>query len=170
MSDPSEIQTKILETKEQRWLMQKELVVKFKVNLISFKLNIPSWPKTSELIVNAFTKALEDFLKFLAINSIHFDSVSTDATLLGLEAYQISKYPAKKLKELTTAFEENYPIGRLLDIDVMNQKGIYLERKIKRKCFLCEEHATDCMRLQRHTQKELRNFVDTELTTYLENY
>jgi holo-ACP synthase CitX len=158
---------KILDIKESRWLKQVELVKKFKVNLISFKLNIPSWPKSSNEIIWAFDKSLIDFQKFLIMNEIYFDLISQSETELGPNALLITKYPAKKLKELTISFEENYPIGRLLDLDVMNQKGIFLDRDIKRKCLLCDDLSINCMKTQKHNPDQVRSFFDNKIKQFI---
>ncbi|NHJ49972.1 MAG: citrate lyase holo-[acyl-carrier protein] synthase [Asgard group archaeon] len=166
MSNTDDIRKKMLETKEQRWQKQKELVKKFKVNLLSFKFNIPALPKADEPIKKAFVKSLNDFSKYLFMNRISFDYISGETTVLGFEAYLISKHPARKLKELTIAFEEDYPIGRILDIDVMDQKGNYLDRENKRKCFLCDDSAIKCIRTRKHSLKDLRKFVDEKISFF----
>ena len=79
------IRMKILEIKEKRWQKQVELVKKFKVNLISFKLNVPSWPKSSHEIFRAFDKSLIDFQKFLAMNQIYFDLLFSSVQELQLD-------------------------------------------------------------------------------------
>jgi holo-ACP synthase CitX len=166
MTSTEDIRKKMLEIKEQRWQKQKKLVKKFKVNLLSFKFNIPGWPKVDEPIKKAFTKSLNDFFKYLFMNKISFDYVSGETTILGFEAYLISKYPARKLKELSKAFEEDYPIGRILDIDVMDKKANYLDRETKRKCFLCEDIAINCMRSQKHSLEKLRKYVDEKINFF----
>lgn len=166
MNDKESIKKKILELKENKWLKQISLVKKYKVNLISYKFNIPSWPKSSLAIIKAFNNSLSDFQKYLIINSIPFDLSSVEETELGPTAIIITKYSAEKLKELTIIFEENYPIGRLLDIDVMNQKGVYLDREIKRKCLLCVDLSIDCMQLKKHDPIEVRKFFDKQIQQF----
>jgi holo-ACP synthase CitX len=165
--EKNSIRTKILDIKEKRWQKQVELVKKFKVNLISFKLNVPSWPKSSDEIIIAFDKSLIDFQKFLVMNEIYFDLISRNVTKLGPNALLITKYPAKKLKELTVSFEEDYPIGRLLDLDVMNQKGVFLDRDVKRKCLLCDDLSINCMKTQKHTPDKVRKFFDNKISQFI---
>ncbi|NHK30227.1 MAG: hypothetical protein FK730_02670 [Asgard group archaeon] len=167
LTDNESIRLKILEIKEKRWLKQVELVKKFKVNLISFKLNVPSWPKSSNAINWAFKKSLIDFQKFLVMNQIYFDLISQNETELEPTAILITKYPAKKLKELTISFEEDYPIGRLLDLDVMNQKGVFLDREIKRKCLLCDDLSINCMKTQKHKPNQVRKIFDSKINQFI---
>lgn len=166
LNDIELIRNKILQIKEERWLKQIELVNKFKVNLISYKFNIPSWPKSSKAIIEAFNKSLNDFQKYLVMNQISFDLSAIEDTDLGPIALVITKYPDKKLKELTKIFEEDYPIGRLLDLDVLNQKGVYLDRAIKRKCLLCDDLSINCIQSQKHDPIKVRKYFDKQIDKF----
>jgi len=169
MSDQLEIQKQILDAKENRWLKQKQYLTEFGSVIISFKLNIPHWPKISDEILSVFNLTLNDFEKYLVKNKMSYKILAKDKTVLGPEAFfHINEQPSK-IKELTVAFEENFDIGRLLDIDVLNNDGIPLERAVKRSCLLCVDIAINCMRSGKHTSKEIRAVFDKIIVSFSSN-
>ena len=74
---------------------------------------------------------------------------------------------AVKAKKLSCDFEESQKIGRILDIDVFASNAKAISREKKRQCFLCSNPAFECMRAGTHSEKELRDFVDSLINEYL---
>ncbi|MBN1328209.1 MAG: citrate lyase holo-[acyl-carrier protein] synthase [Candidatus Heimdallarchaeota archaeon] len=167
MDDLNGIHLKILEAKETRWNFQMKLLTIHQQPIISFKFNIPSWPKLSEEIQQTFDYTLTDFQTFLQKKNIDYKFLNQNITVLGPEAFFTSPHSAEELKQVSISFEENYIIGRLIDIDIINISGSVIDRKVKRRCFLCNKIAIDCMREQLHTQKELKDFFDKKIKNYL---
>jgi len=167
MNDLNDIRWKILDAKETRWIYQKELIDIYQQSIISFKFNIPSWPKVSDEIQQAFDLSLADFQLYLHKTKINFKLLDKKITILGPEAFFISPLNADKLKQITILFEEEHIIGRLIDIDVLDISGKVIDRKVKRRCFLCDRIAINCMREQHHSQEELRDFFDHLVKNYL---
>ena len=167
MNDLDKIRLEILDAKEKRWLKQKEVISKTKMNLISFKFNIPSWPKSSELITLAFSRITKQFLQFLDKNEINYSINKSDNTSLGPELVMLSENDASILKKLAVEFEESHTIGRLLDIDIINTSYNSIDREIKRQCYFCGKIAIICMREQIHTPEELREYFDIKIDSYL---
>lgn len=62
--------------------------------------------------------------------------------------------PPKALKRAMCELEENHPLGRLWDIDVLDVDGESLSRRAlglpARKCLICNEEAHSCARSRRH--------------------
>ncbi|HUT82986.1 MAG TPA: citrate lyase holo-[acyl-carrier protein] synthase [Candidatus Bathyarchaeia archaeon] len=167
MNDLNDIRWKILDAKESRWNFQKELLTIYHQPIISFKFNIPSWPKISDEIQQAFYFSLTDFQTFLRKLNINFKLLDQKTTVLGPEAFFISSLNADELKQMAISFEEEHIIGRLIDIDILDISGSVIDRTIKRRCFLCNKIAIDCMREQHHSQTELRDFFDHLVKNYL---
>ncbi len=167
MNNLDDIRMEILEAKESRWNFQMELLAIYHQPIISFKLNIPSWPKVSESIQQAFNLSLADFQFFLQKMNLDSKLIAQKITLLGPEAFFISSIDAKKLKQLTITFEENHKIGRLIDIDVIDITKKIVDRNKKRTCFLCDRIAINCMREEHHNQSELRDYFDERIQDYL---
>ncbi|NPE07383.1 MAG: citrate lyase holo-[acyl-carrier protein] synthase [Asgard group archaeon] len=169
MSDLNDLRWQILDAKEERWLKQKAFVNLYKSTLIVFKMNIPSWPKISTDILVVFHKSLEIFKENLTSSKIAFRLIEIQETLLGPEAFISTKMNANDIKDLAIHFEEYHNIGRFFDVDVIDNTGKMIERKIKRKCFLCSEQAIDCMRNQRHSPEEIKEYFDEKIANYLKS-
>ncbi|NHJ85768.1 MAG: citrate lyase holo-[acyl-carrier protein] synthase [Asgard group archaeon] len=169
MNSLEKIQQKILSAKEERWLYQIKLLKKFNQAVLVLKYNIPNWPKESNEITNAFHFVHLDFIDFLVKLNIQFTLTKRKETILGPESFFVSPIDPSKLKKLAIDFEENYIIGRLLDIDVLALDEKPIERKTKRSCYICDDLAINCMRTSKHSPEEAREFFDRKITQYLEN-
>ena len=168
MVDIIEIREQILAAKEFRWEKQQNFVQMYDRTVISFKFNVPSWPKTSSEILKAFEKVLYSFENFFTKKKhLKITLLETNNTVLGPEAFFICDEAAAVVKKLTIVFEETNIIGRLLDIDVITTKGNTVDRATKRKCFLCDNIAILCMREGNHTIDELRHYFDKKISEYL---
>ncbi len=79
--------------------------------------------------------------------------------LTGFEIYFLSDLAPDKLKQIVSKIEDNHPLGRLMDIDVIDKEGIPVSRisngDSSRKCLLCDNDARTCMRAFTHSQEEL---------------
>ncbi|MHA1505441.1 MAG: citrate lyase holo-[acyl-carrier protein] synthase [Candidatus Heimdallarchaeota archaeon] len=168
MSDQKEIQKQILDAKENRWIKQQNYLKEHGSTIMSFKLNIPHWPKYSEKITSAFDISLRNFLKLLTEKKILFNVLSQEETALGPEAFIHCNEVSNKIKEITVNFEEEYTIGRLLDLDVLGQDGKPLERTTKRLCLICSDISINCMRTGKHTSKKVREVFDKIIISSLE--
>ena len=165
------IREHILQAKESRWKKQLEFVKQYQTPIISFKFNVPSWPKNSTKITIAFDYSLEEFIDFFKKTSTKTKLIllETNTTALGPEAFFQIKEDPTKVKALAIQFESEHFIGRLLDIDVLDTNGSPIERSIKRQCYLCDNVAIHCMREEKHTVNELRLYFDEKLKKYIEN-
>ena len=167
MSDQNEIQKLILDAKEVRWLKQKDYLSDYGPTILSFKLNIPYWPKISEEIIFVYDRSLKSFEKFLAEKKLTPKLLSEEQTALGPAAFiHINDHP-RKIKEAAIIFEENFEIGRLLDIDVLSKDGLPIERDIKRSCLICDDVSINCMRSNKHTSKEVREVFDKMIELFM---
>ncbi|MBD3191081.1 MAG: citrate lyase holo-[acyl-carrier protein] synthase [Candidatus Heimdallarchaeota archaeon] len=164
-----EIKKAILQAKEERWKKQLDFLDKFEGTLICFKFNIPSWPKNSEEISQAFESLLGEFIKFLMREKVAFSIIDQSETILGPEAFLLVNIPPANTKKQTIQFEEEGIVGRLLDLDVLARDGKPIERTIKRKCYLCDDLAINCMISQKHPPEEARKYFDKIIENYLEN-
>lgn len=77
----------------------------------------------------------------------------------GFEAYWLVRAPAPETKRLCCEVEENHPLGRLMDIDVIGPGRSPVSREEMglppRKCLLCNHSARYCMRARNHSTEEL---------------
>lgn len=77
----------------------------------------------------------------------------------GYEAYLLLPLPEKMVKRICCEVEEQHPLGRLMDIDVIgpglapvSREDLGLE---PRRCLLCDNEARYCMRARTHSHEEL---------------
>lgn len=150
----------LLDAREQRAAHQWELMKQYpQSSLISITLNIPGPVKDSEKYREALAVGLSELKGQLA--SIVYEEVRWMKT--GSEAFLVVNEPALDVKKKAVAVEEQSPIGRLLDIDVIGKEGPVSREEVggkPRKCLICDEDAKVCARMQKHSLEELLQKVD----------
>lgn len=89
----------------------------------------------------------------------------------GFEAFLLTSLPPEEAKRAVCRIEEEHPLGRLFDIDVIGQDGVPLERTAiglePRKCLLCDNPARWCMRSRTHTTEEILARIDEMVNAYV---
>ena len=85
----------------------------------------------------------------------------------GYEGYFIVDGPLLDVKRACCEIEDEHPLGRLMDIDVLEPSGegvvpvsrdrVGLE---PRRCLLCGRPARECMRAHTHSREELLTKID----------
>jgi len=150
----------ILHNKEERVHRQKELLSRFDgSSLISLSINTPGVIKLSCESLTIYEVAIE------VINSHELPILHTyeQKSITGAEAILVIQADATFLKILTCKIESTHPLGRFMDIDVIDTQGVSLSRKAlgyaRRKCFVCEEDAFACARSQKHSIQELNQTI-----------
>ena len=157
----------MLAAREERAARQAAWLEKYAVPLLSFTLNIPGPVKTSPDLRHAFEAGLavlEDALGAAGLfptarTEIH--APTGDEGLLAIDS------DAETIKEIATRIEEEHPLGRLFDMDVLSADGTKLSRSVPRRCLLCTEQAQNCARSRRHSIAELTAEIERLLATYL---
>lgn len=159
----------VLEAKEKRKVYQEELIRKYKKPLISFTLNIPGEIKKSPLYKRIHDEGIEAIKTAVSDSgTIIYETVFDLNT--GNEAFfVIDQYSGIILKEKMVLIEENHKLGRILDIDVISERGIPISRrdicKPERQCMICGSPAIICMWEKKHTIDELLDYI-FKLTTH----
>lgn len=149
----------ILESREARRDKQLKLINRYNNSLISFTLNIPGMIKDSEIYRNIHKEGIKAIIKTLddqAINILYNEEIHKNT---GSEGYIVVDMDAMDLKKVIVDIEENHPLGRIFDIDIFDFNHKQLSRKDlgsnPRRCLLCDNDATVCMRSKSHTYEEL---------------
>lgn len=147
----------ILDARENRAHTQKRLLAEYQKPLISFTMNIAGPIKLTPDIVKGFFFGSGLLLARLA--KAGFVPLFIEEQLLstGCEGYYIVDAPADAVKKLTVALEEESPIGRLFDLDVLTPSGEKLERSVPRRCLICGENAAVCSRSRAHSVTQLQD-------------
>ncbi|OUN30858.1 citrate lyase holo-[acyl-carrier protein] synthase [Blautia sp. An81] len=149
----------ILDARERRGKIQRELMKEKPASLVSFTLNIPGPVKTFPFVVWLFdvgNKLIQQAVKEEE-GEIIYSLENRENT--GCESfYSLTLSPEKIKRSLATA-EDKHPLGRLFDFDVLDSTGRKVSRQelgfSERKCLLCGEPAFYCSRSRRHSAQEV---------------
>ena len=159
----------MLERREERAEAQRLFLDKYKSPLVSFSMNIPGPIKTNELIRRAFDIGeilLLDGLARIGAEILYADEVHEDTGDELLLA--VSNASPENLKDLAVSIETFSPVGRLFDIDIIDEHGRKLSRQDFRKCLICGKQAQDCARSRTHSVSELQEAVMNLLSENME--
>ena len=88
----------------------------------------------------------------------------------GYEAYFLVSTAAADAKRMCCELEEEHPLGRLMDIDVIGPKGPVSRGDIglePRKCLLCDREVRFCMRAKSHSTEELLAKINQMVNNYV---
>lgn len=156
----------MLNTREERAMQQNAFLEKYHSPLISFCLNIPGPVKTNQALLALFDDGLAQILQILSAHEIKILDRHDKHEATGDECLLAVQGEAKEIKQYMTELEEKHPLGRLFDIDVLNDKGEKLSRPVPRRCLLCTRQAQDCARSRRHSVAELTDYIAELLARY----
>jgi len=70
------------------------------------------------------------------------------------------------LKDICVSVEESSEIGRLFDIDVINNNGRKIERKTERNCLICSAKGRMCAATRKHDYKTLQAKTNEIITNH----
>jgi holo-ACP synthase len=172
MIAPQEITLEqLLNARERRAAGQKQLIEKYRLPLVSFTVNIPGAIKITPESSVIFLKgcmALEERLKEAGC-PLEYSQVEERDT--GYEGYFVVNTSKRTLKAHMLQIENEHPLGRLFDLDVIGVDGVPISREqlgaSKRKCLICEQDAHGCGRSRRHTCDALMEKIKSMVDSYL---
>ena len=156
--------SQILDARENRAKKQKQLLRKFQKPLICFTMNIAGPVKLTPEITRGFCFGSGLLLARLAKSSFVPLHIEEQLLPTGCEGYYIVDAPAETIKALTVELEEESPLGRLFDLDVLTASGEKLERPIPRTCLICGKTAAVCSRSRAHSVEHLQAATDKLLS------
>lgn len=162
----------ILEAREQRASRQQQLLAQFRRPLLCFMLNIPGPVKVCGRWELAFDRGVSQLLERLGREDIPILYRREYRPRTGYECYIVADCPAIQLKELCCALEDEEPLGRLYDMDVIAPDGGKLSRteigRPPRRCLLCGGEAHACARSRAHSVEELTGQISRIILQQLE--
>ena len=142
--------------RETRKVTQLKLLNEYNLPILSFTLNIPGPEKNNKLFMNIHNKGIQKIIETFEQKLLYKIIINK---FTGSEAYFVINETVEKLKWETIFIEENHPLGRIFDIDVIGTEGKpFSRRNLKvesRKCLCCNEIASFCSRSRKHTVEEL---------------
>lgn len=155
----------LLSAREERVRTQKEMLQRHRVPLICFTMNIAGPEKTSPIIERSARSIVEligeTIAPYRVVKMCEEYSKSGPVSFFSVSA------DAKELKKKMIKIEESHPIGRLLDIDVLDTDGCKLSRPTERGCLICGAPGRACAAGRLHPVTELVSVTNSLLTRYL---
>ncbi|CAM2761950.1 citrate lyase holo-[acyl-carrier protein] synthase [Erysipelothrix tonsillarum] len=148
----------MLNAREQRASVINQLQQDFPhQTIISFKLNIPGPIKNTPDYQWAFRQGMNCLT---GIAECYLEEITN---LTGPEAYLISNQDAETVKKQMVLIEDEHPLGRLFDLDVVsvNRQDLGLS---PRKCLLCDQDAHACSRSRNHTLETVLETINQIIT------
>lgn len=154
----------MLDARDRRAEAQRRLLAERGLPLISFTMNIPGPVKNSPLYRRGFDEGLRQLERALDAAGIARLSPETLHAVTGNEYLCAVDAPAEAVKAICTRIEEEDPMGRLFDMDVIAPGGSKLARKEERRCLVCGAAGRGCASRRLHSLEELSAAVTRLLT------
>ena len=161
---------KLLASRDRRVEMQQKLREKHpNLTLVCLTVIMPGNIKRnlSSLIVSQ--AAINALLNRFEGNVVNVVTRDLDT---GYEAYIVTSMPQNEAKLIACDIEDSHELGRLMDIDVLDSKGVPVKRETlgygPRKCLVCDNEARYCMRNRTHTPDELNAKIKIMIDDYVQ--
>lgn len=145
----------MLSARDDRVLRQERLLKAHHLPLISFTMNIAGSIKMDEDIRRAFAEGEKWINAHLTQQAVPVAAFERKVAHTGCEAVWAVRADAAWLKSQMTAIEESCPLGRLFDMDVIDERGQHLSRGAERTCLICGGPVRACARSRTHSAEEL---------------
>jgi len=155
----------ILDAKESRAYLQEDLIKKFNLPLLVIRANYPGIDKN-----NKITKYIIEIISKTILSNISPTNTKIIDSFEGvIYLLSIDKSPTE-LKKMTVDIETTHPLGRLVDIDILDLNNHTLSRTelgyLPRKCFICSNLAHNCVRSRKHSLEEVLKFIKLKVYDY----
>lgn len=160
----------ILEAKENRAKVQRELIIEYKTTLISFTLNIPGINKRGDLFKKVHDTGINELEQELNNQKIDVQYKKLNSSYAGYEAFFCIDVDPAIIKKIVVNIEEKNELGRLFDFDVFDKNFILISRTElglpKRRCLLCEGITAECTRSRKHHIDKVLNKINIIINKY----
>ena len=160
----------MLEARDARVSRQRAFLEKTGRPLISMTLNMAGPVKRTRLSFFFFQRELKNLEALLQGMKADFEVIvhsshTGDEALLAVHALS-----AVEIKRFCVDLEEHAPYGRLLDLDVIDEKGLPMNRESlqlpERRCLVCEQPASICASRAAHDIKIVQAKTEALLSAY----
>ena len=150
----------MLEAREQRAARQRALLDAYGHTMVCFTMNIAGPIKNSPSILRGFLlgkQLLEDQLRVTGTRVLYHEQIQEKT---GNEAIYLLDREPLAVKAVTVEIEDQSPLGRLFDMDVLRPDGRKVDRQelglSGRRCLICGGPAQACARSRTHTVAQLQ--------------
>lgn len=141
--------------------------------VVAAKLNVPGAIKNNVTLQAIFRVGLIELGRRmrgdgLCVAEFHY-YVNRPTGPEAFAAFEKSDWTA--VKRVAIAFEDDFTLGRLFDIDVMQRHSAHQLSRTDlgmpaRRCMVCEKPAKECARDQTHSAHELAEAVERQYLAY----
>ena len=160
----------MLKAREERVERHHELILRYGMPLVSFTVNMPGKYKKTPASKTIFHAGYQELMDRLLENGTAPVYCETCSHVTGYEAYIAATPDEIPLKELVLCIEQEHPLGRLFDFDVIGRNGIAVSRRVLdhpgRSCLICGKDAHACARSRAHPVEELLAEIDIIVEAY----
>lgn len=160
----------LLESRDKRAEFQTILLRGYQTPLVSFTVNMPGKVKKNHRSETVFSAGVEAIRETLAGHIVYYKLLDN---LTGPEGYFAVDLEVQQLKAAMCRIEDNHPLGRLMDIDVLSAPGQHVSRttlgQLPRKCLVCGGMAAACTRSRAHPIEQLIAAIDDLLEGWEES-
>lgn len=162
----------VLAAKDHRVALQKAIFAKYPDHtLVDINLNIPGPIKNNRYLEKLFAVGVKRLEKSWQNKNYNYKLIASLDNDAGCENFYILNLPIKQVKMSTIEFEDQIPLGRLFDADVLNENKPAISRKDlgqkARRCFLCNRPAKECARSRRHSVSEMQEYISDLYSKYI---
>ena len=165
----------MLQARDRRRQRQDDLRAAYPgCTMVCFTMNIAGPIKNAPLIRRGFLHGCALFRQQLLRlrKKVIYEVLWNEPT--GNEGYFMVDLPAIKVKRLTAEIEDQDPIGRLFDMDVLDADGRKLDREelglSGRTCLLCSLPAKECARSRTHSVAQLQEKTGEMLADFVREH
>ena len=168
----------LLDSRDARAKHQKDLLGSFPgKSLLCLTVQLPGPEKRNSLSLAIAQAGVEAVRKAFSLEYEELRDLET-----GYEGYFVVPMPPKDAKRRACQIEDSHPLGRLMDIDVLQPVSeiIFPETSTRpvhivgradiglepRRCLLCGNEVRYCMRAKTHTTAELLERIEQILKEY----
>lgn len=163
----------MLQARDQRVENQNTLLTQYQKPLVSLTLVIPGAIKSSSASIFIFEHAIHAFTAHCTKEKWVMLAQEKILAPTGPEILIVMDIPAQQLKQATVILEDNHPLGRLWDFDIICPYEGLLSRRLigaqPRPCLICSETAHACARARKHTLEELQTTIMQKINLYQHN-
>lgn len=152
----------VLDSRELRVARQRAWLEQHELPLVSFTINMVGEVKNNLVSRTAFEAGYHSILDVCRVEDISIARVETFDLETGPELLLAAgTVTSEQLKRAMVSVEQEHPLGRLFDIDVLDGQGEAVSRDTldlpRRRCLVCDKEAKICARSRAHTLNELQN-------------
>ena len=159
----------LLASRDRRWHRQQELLREHPdETLLCLTVIMPGAVKRNRFSL-VVAQAATEAMRVAFADSITWMEKRDLET--GFEAYAFTTHPLLDAKRMACHIEEEHPLGRLFDLDVIDTTGTPVSRSAigaePRRCLLCQQEARFCMRNHTHSREELQARIEKIVDEYV---